>query len=403
MLYYSRENLSDRYSGVAEVDPDSPAYSQLLALADRHFQLAHRHKISLIDDYTPIEQMNAAWLDRLSGDLFTADRGYDGVGIGVGNNVYSIGTYQSWPWTDDDEADMWKNTDAWVNWFADRSLSTPTDTFLYLIDEPESSDETPIAEQWANWMNNNPGPGGTLMSMVTISLPGATTEAPSVDIPAFWGHFGLTRQWERAAENYRDVPGKGLYAYNGTRPATGSFAIEDDGIALRVLAWTQYKMGIDRWFYWESTYYDNFQADMGPTNIFQKAHTYGSLDDVDDTLGETGWNYLNGDGVLMYPGMDNRFQQDSYDLMGPLASLRLKQWRRGIQDVDYLALAAAIDLQRTTEIVAAMVPKVLWEVGVSDPEDPTWVLTDVSWSADPDLWEAARAELADLIERAGNK
>jgi hypothetical protein len=142
---------------------------------------------------------------------------------------------------------------------------------------------------------------------------------------------------------------------------------------------------------------------MGPTNVFQKAHTYGSLEDVDHSLGETGWNYLNGDGVLIYPGTDYRFQQDSYDIMGPIASLRLKQWRRGIQDVDYLTLAADIDLERTAEIVAAMVPKVLWEVGVSDPEDPTWVLTDVSWSADPDLWEAARAELADLIEVAGSE
>jgi hypothetical protein len=41
---------------------------------------------------------------------------------------------------------------------------------------------------------------------------------------------------------------------------------------------------------------------------------------------------------------------------------------------------------------------VLWEYGVSDPEDPTWVLTDISWSIDPDDWEAARTELADIIE-----
>jgi hypothetical protein len=37
---------------------------------------------------------------------------------------------------------------------------------------------------------------------------------------------------------------------------------------------------------------------------------------------------------------------------------------------------------------------------VSDPQDPTWVRTDISWSTDPDDWEAARAELADIIEGA---
>jgi hypothetical protein len=100
----------------------------------------------------------------------------------------------------------------------------------------------------------------------------------------------------------------------------------------------------------------------------------------------------------LYPGTDTRYSEESYGVMGPFASLRLKHWRRGIQDVDYLTLAAAINPTRTAEIVNEVVPTVLWEYGVSDPEDPTWVLTDISWSIDPDDWEAARAELADIIE-----
>ena len=87
-------------------------------------------------------------------------------------------------------------------------------------------------------------------------------------------------------------------------------------------------------------------------------------------------------------------------MMGPFASLRLKHWRRGIQDVDYLTLAAAIDPARTVQIVDSLIPRILWEVGVTESEDPTWVLADISWSTDPDVWEAARAELADIIESA---
>ena len=45
-----------------------------------------------------------------------------------------------------------------------------------------------------------------------------------------------------------------------------------------------------------------------------------------------------------------------------------------------------------------MIPKVLWEYGVEDPSDPSWVLTDISWSTDPDVWEEARRELAAIIE-----
>ncbi|MEE8385977.1 MAG: hypothetical protein V3S01_08670, partial [Dehalococcoidia bacterium] len=104
--------------------------------------------------------------------------------------------------------------------------------------------------------------------------------------------------------------------------------------------------------------------------------------------------------VLFYPGTDTLYPDDSYGVQGPFASLRLKHWRRGIQDADYLAMAAEIDPQRVQEIVDEMVPTVLWEYGVTDPEDPTYVRTDISWSTDPDDWEAARAELADIIEGA---
>lgn len=396
MLYYSVENINDRYLGEEYPEPGTSVYTQSLELADRHFQLAHRHKISLIDGYIEeIGQMNEAWTDRLSGELFSAARGYDGVGVGVGNNVYSIGTYGSWPWQGGTKEEMWTNTDAWVNWFDSQAFATPTDCFLYLIDE---SDDYPQIEQWAGWINSNPGPGGRLMSMATIDLPTAVLSTPALDIPTSWMTVGVTDEWQSAATSYQADPDKRFYLYNSNRPATGSFATEDDGVALRALAWAQHKKKIDRWFYWEATYYNNYQGDMGQTNVFQTAHTFGSFDEVDSVLGETGWNYLNGDGVLMYPGTDARYPDDSYGVMGPFASLRLKHWRRGIQDVDYLTLAEAISPTRTAEIVSATISQVLWEYGVSDPEDPTWVLTDISWSTDPDDWEATRAELADIIE-----
>jgi hypothetical protein len=137
---------------------------------------------------------------------------------------------------------------------------------------------------------------------------------------------------------------------------------------------------------------------LAQTNLFQQAQTFGCYSDDDAVQGETGWNYTNGDGVLFYPGTDLRYPGDSYGLLGPLASLRLKLWRRGIQDVDYLTMAAAIDPVRTAEIVDEIIPQVLWELGVESEEDPTYVYSDISWSTDPDVWEAAREELADIIE-----
>jgi hypothetical protein len=290
---------------------------------------------------------------------------------------------------------MWAQTDAWIRWFDAKALATPTDVFLYLIDE---SEDYSTIEQWAGWVEGNPGPGRRLLTLATLDLPAAAEHTPSLDLPTSWFSVGRSEPWQAAADRYRADPRKRLYLYNSNRPASGSFAIEDEGVALRELAWGQYKMGVDRWFYWESTYYDNYQGNTGQTNVFETAHTFGDLEGVDPELGETGWNYLNGDGVLFYPGTDRRYPEASYGVPGPFASLRLKHWRRGIQDADYLALAAAVDPQKTAGIVQRMVPKVLWELGVADPEDPTWVLSDIAWPTDPDLWEAARAELADIIE-----
>lgn len=402
MVYISYENINDRYLSDRYPDPESDAYSQSIKLANLHFQLAHRHKISLIDGWeydpsleTPIEDMMKPRMAFLTGDLFTSSQGYEGIGVGVGNNVFSIGTYGSWPWQDGTEADMWRNADAWVNWFDDQAFVTPTEYFLYLIDE---SDDFPQIEKWAQWMDNNPGPGKKLGSLATIPLPIAVSNTPSLDIPTSFVEIGITDVWEKAVDSHKAKPGTRFYMYNGQRPLSGSFAIEDDGVALRELAWGQFKKGIERWFYWESTYYNNEQGNTGETNVFQQAQTYGEYDHIDSSFGKTGWNYFNGDGVLFYPGTDTRFPEDSYGVMGPFASLRLKYWRRGIQDIDYLTLAAEIDPTRTAEIVNRIIPKALWEYGVEAPDDPTWLLTDISWSNNPDVWEAARSELADIIE-----
>ncbi len=402
MLYYSPGNINYRYLSASYIDPSSEQHRQSIALIDLHFQLAHRHKISLIDETIDIERMGDGWVDRLNGDLFTRDRGYDGPGAATGNNVFSIGTYSSWTyaWSDASQADMWSNTDAWVNWFDARAFTTPTEYFLYLIDE---SDDFPQTEQWARWMDANPGPGGRLMSMATISSPADwENNTPSLDIPTPQIDMGITDLWENATQRLVSDPDKRFYYYNGIRPASGSFCTEDDGVALRVNGWIQHKKKIDRWFYWESTYYDNYQAGLGQTDVFNRAQTYGDFDGVDleYARGESGWNYTNGDGVLFYPGSDAHFPQSSYGASGPFASLRLKHWRRGVQDADYLALAAAVDASATAAIVERMIPKALWDYGVESEEDPTYVYTDISWSTDPDDWEAARKELADIIDSA---
>ena len=247
-------------------------------------------------------------------------------------------------------------------------------------------------------MSHNPGVGKNLKSFATIGLPSAVANVPDLDIPTSWCTVGDTKTWQSAFDKIKANPKKRVYAYNANRPAGGTFATEDDGVALRELPWVQYKKNIDRWFFWESTYYTDYQGARGNTNVFQNAETFGAVGTIDPIKGETGWNHSNGDGVLFYPGTDKIFPTDSYDVAGPIASLRLKHWRRGIQDVDYITLAKAVNPAATRAIVEKMVPVALWDNGVDDPSDPTWVKTDISWSVDPDDWENARKQLASIID-----
>jgi len=400
MLWFSPYNINLRYLGVAW-PYDSAMIAHGTDIEDRHFQLAHRHRISLIGDDDLYDaayetEPRPEWLPRLDGSLFTAAHGYAGPGTGVGNGVYSIGTYGSWTWAASNETEMQDLTDAWADWFADNSPDT--EHFLYLADE---TNDYAQLEEWAQWIESGSGSGQQLMSFATESMFQSSQDAPSLDIACTTGGrpvIGDPTEHDDAFSYYRDDPTKRAYFYNGQRPWTGTFMTDDDGTALRVSSWAQYKHGIDRWFYWESTYYDNYQGGTGQTDVWNKAHTFGVDSGYDSVLGDTGWLYMNGDGVLFYPGTDTVYPASSYDLEGPIASLRLKYWRRGIQDGDYLTLAAAIDPAAVEAIVDATLPEAMFEYGVDDPYDPSWVRTDISWDPDPDVWEAARADLAAIIE-----
>ena len=397
MVYVGDADLVTRYLGPPSADPRRNAAAALDRIHDRHFQLAHRHRVSLItSDATnaALDRPSDAWIPRLSGALFTASRGYAGPGVGVGNGVYSIGTYagHKLPWMQSAAAAR-PHAEGWVRWFERNARGT--EYFLFLIDESRDFAQT---ERWASWIARLPAPGNRLPTFATLGVAEAAEQVPSLTIAASSCGIGLRSRWETGLRRWRSTPGKRFYCYNSGRPAVGSIAIEDDGVALRELAWAHYKLKADRWFFWESTYYRDNQGGRGETNVFEDAATFSGPTRVDPVIGETGHNHTNGDGVFFYPGTDRVFPRHSYGVGGPLASLRLKQWRRGLQDVDYLALAARVSPEKVAALVDRMVPKAAWEYGVDNPEDPTYVHTDVSWSDDPDDWEAARAELAAIIQ-----
>jgi hypothetical protein len=397
MVFTGHADLAARYLG-HPTPADAAERARARLIRDRHHLMARRHRVTLFDanlgdaSEPARDAPTDEWLARLDGSLFSAAHGYAGPGENVPNGLFVIGAYGSWGWQAEGKAAMWSHLDAWALWF--RAHAPTTEVLLYLIDE---SADTKQIETWAGWMRANPGPGAAIRSFATLDLPTAVADTPSLDVPASTIAVADTSVWREAAATLRQKPAGRLVMYNGRRPASGTFATEEEGIALRQLAWTQVKHAVWRWFFWESTYYTDVQGGGGAGDVISDARTFGAAGERDAVYGETGWRYTNGDGVLFYPGTDRVFPAQSRGLDGPMASLRLKHWRRGIQDAGYLALARARDPAATDAIVEAMIPRVLWEVGVDNPSDPTYKRADISWPTDAEVWDAARAKLTAVI------
>ncbi len=234
LLHIGYGSVNARYFG--ESFPDAPALVQRsIRLRDRHFMMAHRHRVSLVDANEGAGHFDGGrpreeWRARLDGTLFTRERGYAGPGEGVGNGIFGIGMYGSWEGKGS-AAEMWPVNDAWETWFA--ANSPETERFLFLIDE---SSDTAQIQEWATWMRENPGPGKALRSMATTDWTVALAEMPALDLPVSTFKVAERRSWEHAA---RRLPSR--WVYNGARPATGSLAMEDDGVALLMWGWAQFK------------------------------------------------------------------------------------------------------------------------------------------------------------------
>jgi hypothetical protein len=399
MLFLSGAEINTRFVGRRYLPTGDPGVAAVMPVYDRFFLMAHRHKLQLIgevgwidEDVAGGDQPGKSTLKRLLGSFYTAANGYDGPGVGQPNDIYSIGTYGTWTWDKTNEAAMWKHTDAWEQWF--QANAPAIEHFLYLIDEPGPAAYSQV-EQWAAWMKANPGPGRALASMATVTMIAANNSMPSLNAPTFPAGLAPKVLTQAAFQALR-AAGKRIYAYGGERPCSGSETIEDEGAALRSRPWMQFKFGLSRWFQWYANGWPGIDA-ASASNVFQVANTFGTISGVDPIKGE--WGGSNGDGNLFYPGTDKLFPADSYGLNGPIASLRLKHWRRGVQDADYLAMAKAIDPVATAAIVQRMVPVALWEVDVFDVNDPTYQYGGPSWPINADAWEQARADLAAIIER----
>lgn len=371
----------------------------------RYRQFLHRYGLHTIGDnglnggcgtdiYTegPCNEYKVA----LNGTLYDPTSGYaNAPGIRTPDVGYSYSGWSSSQWIDT-EASFCKNVNIWQKWFDENAPDI--DHWLYMIDEPSSAVIADKVNRWSTWIKNCPAPGNRFPSMTTAREDVLLSSAPNTRYVATTLNLRTAAERIAAHNAFITNPERRSWHYNGVRPWWGTMITEDDGVAMRVMMWGQFKMKYDKYFIWRSNFWIDTAHGNRNNDLFKDARTFGNFTTTNATFGKTGFQYQNGDGVLIYPGVNTINTEDDYgatDAVFP--SWRLQMWRRGIRDFDVLTMASKVNPRAVNAIVQSIIPKVLYEYGVFNQSDPSFQYGPKSWSSDPNVWELAREQLYNII------
>ena len=349
-IYYEAQRLTTKMGA------GGPAVERQL------WQLLHAHHADAIAELlcaADVERLAPVW----NGTLFTGAAGYHGPGAGRPPAIVALGAYGQ---LHEPKPDTLARVDAMVT-----RLPAGPELFLYAIDETCSS---PRAAEWQRALAAHPPPRAVAVAQTCDDPPARQ----SVDIAMLAGGNGFTRATPREAR----AAGKRAFIYNGRLPDTGTLMLDADPRGLVTNGWIAAVMGIERWFYWESIFWDDDnRGGHGAVDPFVTAESFHN-NDGDAQLG---------DGLLLYPGRQlGRFAASSLGVDAVLPSIRLKAIRRGIEDAGLIALAAREQPDETARIVARAVPAALDEADRNRP---------ASWESAPVSFAAARAALREIVKR----
>ena len=335
--------------------------------AEAMFQLLHAHHLSAAIPLASRADI-ATWSDALSGELVSPRHGYRGPGAGKAIDVVALGAYgdlgDPTPKTLDEIAAMLAALES----LGVRDEPGTTDVFVYATDE-SCNDGRSAA--WRKALRSRPQLRVRVAQ--TCSDPPASQDTDIAMV--------FASAYDPIAARQARESNKAVWVYNGFLPQTGAFLTDAWGLSLRANGWIQATHGIDRWFYWESTFWnDDNPGGRGPYDPFAVAETFHNRQG----------DHCNGDGVLAYPGTQTSAGYLNAGFAGVFPSIRMKQWRRGIQDAGYLLLAKKFD-STTNAIALALLGKVL-----QDAQGQTLP----SWPLEAAPWLEARRKLFDIIARA---
>jgi len=360
MLYYESSQV-ERYQGGN--------------LDTAYHRFAHRHRVELVHAYD--EQRVQAAAGRFSGEDFTRANGYEGPGERVGNVIVPLSFYGPGD-AFDDQARAWRRADDWMTFL--RARLPRALTFLYMPDEPRQPQYPRILTIAGN-VHSNPGAGRALPVLVTSRYVEALD--PAVDI---WCAGPQGFDVERAARER--ARGRQFWFYNGGRPAGGAIVIDAPATDARAMMWAAFKHEAPVYFYWHAVHWRHNSQKQGERdqNVWAEPITFDNRGQPN----KSDHGYINGDGVLIYPGEEKLHPDEDRGVPGPVGTIQLANLRRGLQDHQYLTMARRLGLTTAVDTaVRTIVPRVFSEAGPS-----------VSFPETGDPYENMRLSLARAIVAA---
>ena len=374
-------------------------------IAKRYHQMAHQHRFVVAERWSEGPN-DRNWGDydktygrELDGSLFTAAEGYVGPGANTGLPFWRAPFRQQYDGrvpalTDEQLNNYTQAARAFQEHMSAKGWSGRR-FFAYIVDEPGIIDARAAANlrKLQEALDAGAGPGKISLMWTSHTNPATLGKDPLTDLR------GIIRWWSPNGQacdprflTDRVKAGETVWFYHHGHPANGVHAVNATGVELRTWGTICWRYGLSGSFWWA--------VDLSDRQDPMNKAIYNPR--------ETRW----GNGVMFYSGA--RLPDIGFPKIdGPVSSLRMKAYRRGLQDYEYCWLLAQKGKRAIADQAIRKVIPIALAVAVSAgqaPEDSEaadrsgaarrqrGAVPGPSWSADVEDWYRMRAELAAALE-----
>ena len=361
--------------------------------------MARRHRMAIHEHYigTKVEGGRADWADYdaemgkyFTGEAFTPARGYRGPGEGKPIRwaylPFEILKEHAWPMPPEaqhtpeyDQAVRSLLRDFAAHFEARGWTATNLMFFINGLDEPTSSTAIDDIRYFGDLAKSISAPRvyyrtdiNHLHNIGTL-IPGWTEStmldklAPVVDLWCSVADFVRTDFSVLLDRKKRD-PKQVVWFYQNREPSVGGYTLDDETIGLATWPVIVWKYGLDGCVLWECTF-------PGPSkNLWL---------DPNNTVSKEPGVVHNMAGLVIYPSKPG--------IPEPVASIRLKSFRRGAQDYEYLRLLA----QRSGRDAAVKVLDGVLGNCLHEPHRAYGAAGD--WSHNPEDWNRMRLRVLETL------